>query len=108
MCIYIYITDMILTSCFTWSAYAACICEASSYFLLAQDFSSFISSFGGFAMLHAVGLHVLRYSPDRSIYIFAPTPGVQDSPLRAQVALEKLSQQLSLPEPKAGSLWEVI
>ena len=51
---------------------------------------------------------MLRYSPDRSIYIFAPTPGVQDSPLRAQVALEKLSQQLSLPEPKAGTLWEVI
>jgi len=76
--------------------------DASEYRLLlrARDFSSFISSFGGFAMLHAVGLHVLRYSPDRSIYIFAPTPGVQDSPLRAQVALEKLSQQLSLPEPK--------
>eukprot|EP00435_Cladocopium_sp_Y103_P038677 s254_g10.t1 len=76
--------------------------DASEYRLLlrARDFASFISSFGGFAMLHAVGLHVLRYSPDRSIYIFAPTPGVQDAPLRAQVALAKLSQQVSLPEPK--------
>eukprot|EP00434_Breviolum_minutum_P035677 symbB.v1.2.031588.t1/scaffold3684.1/size52080/2 len=76
--------------------------DASEYRLLlrSRDFSGFINSFGSFAMLRAVGLHVLRYAPDRSVYLFAPAPGVEDASLRAQVALEGLQQQLSLPEPK--------
>jgi len=71
-----------------------------------QDFSGFINSFGSFAMLRAVGLHVLRYAPDRSVYLFAPAPGVEDASLRAQVALEGLQQQLSLPEPKAWHVFQ--
>lgn len=57
-------------------------------------------------MLRAVGLHVLRYAPDRSVYLFAPAPGVEDASLRAQVALEGLQQQLSLPEPKAWHVFQ--
>ncbi|CAK9086930.1 Ankyrin-2 (ANK-2) (Ankyrin-B) (Brain ankyrin) (Non-erythroid ankyrin) [Durusdinium trenchii] len=76
--------------------------DTSEYRLMLQcrEFSSFINSFGSFAMLRAVGLHVLRYAPDRSVYIFAPAPGVQDAAVRAQVALDGLHLHLTLPEPK--------
>lgn len=57
-------------------------------------------------MLRAVGLHVLRYAPDRSVYIFAPAPGVQDAAVRAQVALDGLHLHLTLPEPKAPYGWD--